>query len=264
VELAEWLFSELDQTGPPPSQHSIPFEYRQAPDADKIVRVFYAAFAPTVRDFQEIVTMIRTTTDTRRVFQHNARRAMIVRANPGQMELTEKLLTEFARQAEGPVRHAMSDEIRYEQDPREGSVRVFSMEYPANTQEFQELVTLLRTVSGARRVYQYNSRKAAVVRGTPDQLALVMWLFNELDRPASAVSQASPEFLVPNTEDVVRVFYLDPSQPLEGFQEAATKIRTSAGIRQAYFYGARRALTVRGTVPQVLQVAQIVQDAARP
>ena len=65
LALAGWLFNELDKPGnqqPPSSESTVPLEYRM-PGADDVVRIFYVPFAESIQDFQEIVTLVRSTTD---------------------------------------------------------------------------------------------------------------------------------------------------------------------------------------------------------
>ena len=90
--MAEWLFNELDS---PAAQPAVPHEYRAPGSTDDVVRVFYLTTAPTVQDFQEISTLVRTISAIRRVFTYNERKALVVRGTDAQIGLAEWLVKEI-------------------------------------------------------------------------------------------------------------------------------------------------------------------------
>ena len=90
--MAEWLFNELDS---PVAQPAMPHEYRTPGTTDDVVRVFYVITAPTVQDFQEAATLVRTISDIRRVFTYNARNALVMRGTDAQIGLAEWLVKEL-------------------------------------------------------------------------------------------------------------------------------------------------------------------------
>jgi len=67
IAMAEWPFNELDS---PIAQPALPHEYRTPGTTDDVVPVFYLITAPTVQDFQEAATLVRTISDIRRVFTY--------------------------------------------------------------------------------------------------------------------------------------------------------------------------------------------------
>ena len=99
IVLAQWLLQQLDkpaigQPGAPAVLSSTAYEYQTPYDADNIVRVFYL-HSPTVQDFQQIATQIRTKTSMRRVFTYNAPRAMAVRGTVDQIAMAERMVKEL-------------------------------------------------------------------------------------------------------------------------------------------------------------------------
>src|ERR1041384_6326943 len=92
IAMAEWLFNELDS---PIAQPAMPHEYRTPGTSDDVVRVFYVITAPTVQDFQEVSTLVRIITDTRRVFTYNGRNALVLRGTDAQAALAEWLVKEL-------------------------------------------------------------------------------------------------------------------------------------------------------------------------
>src|SRR5205814_31579 len=82
------------------STDSATHEYRM-PEAsvdhgETVVRVFYLPNTPTVQDFQEVATLVRTTAEIRRVFTYNANRALVMRGTAGQMAHAEWLIGQLS------------------------------------------------------------------------------------------------------------------------------------------------------------------------
>lgn len=90
VEMASWLFGELDQATPRTASAARPLL------AGEMVGVSYLPAAPTVAEFQRTVTDVRRDTGIRRVFTYNRTKAMIVRAEPALVaEAMEKAAKAF-------------------------------------------------------------------------------------------------------------------------------------------------------------------------
>lgn len=66
-------------------------------------------------------------------------------------------------------------------------VRVFYLSNLTTPQEIQEITTTLRTIANIRKVFQYNSLNAVIVRGSQDEVALAAKLVHDLDKPKSEV-----------------------------------------------------------------------------
>ena len=125
IAMAEWLFNELDS---PVAQPALPHEYRTPETNDDVVRVFYVITAPTVQDFQEAATLVRTITDTRRVFTYNGRNALVMRGTGAQMGLAEWLLKELEPEAPSSTHQYQmpgnDDVVRVMRLPHTASVRI--------------------------------------------------------------------------------------------------------------------------------------------
>lgn len=173
IAMAEWLFNELDS---PAAQPSVPHEYRAPGSTDDVVRVFYVTTAPTVQDFQEVSTLVRTISDSRRVFTYNERKALVLRGTGAQADLAEWLLKEL--EPEPP-----SSTHQYQMPGNDDVVRVLRLPHTASVQDFQKVVTNIRAATQIKRVFTYNSPRAFTVRGTADQIALADRLAMDLDHP---------------------------------------------------------------------------------
>lgn len=178
IAIAEWLFNELDT---PIAQPALPHEYRPAGTNDDFVRVFYVITAPTVQDFQEAATLVRTITDTRRVFTYNARHALVMRGTDAQMKLAEWLVNELK-----PKPSPSSAEYRVvpgDMAHDENVVRVLYLTHTGTVQDFQKAATQIRTATNITRIFTYNGSRALAVRGTADQVAMAERMAAQLDQP---------------------------------------------------------------------------------
>src|ERR1051326_727735 len=82
--------------------------------------------------------------------------------------------------------------------------RVFYLTHTSNVQQFQEVATLMRTMTDIRQASSDNDKKSVTVHASDGQIAMAEWLFNELDTQTVQVS-VPHEYRVPGpADDVVR------------------------------------------------------------
>jgi hypothetical protein len=174
IAMGEWLFNELDSPAP---QTSVPHEYPVPGAADDVVRVFYVTTAATVQDFQEVSTLVRTISDTRRVFTYNARKALVLRGTIAQVALAEWLVKELE-----PKSTPSKTEYRMPGD-NDDVVRVVYLAHTSSVQDFQKAATQIRSATQILRVFTYNALRAAALRGTANQIATAERLAQQLDKP---------------------------------------------------------------------------------
>jgi hypothetical protein len=263
IAVAEWLFIELDRQTLPAFSTK---DFKVPNKEDDSVRVFFLPHAATVQNFQEIATSIRTVAEIRRVFTFNAPRALAVRGTADQIAATEFLVRELDQPADAKRTNSREYQMIDPANRGDTVVRVFYLPYTASVQSFQEAATLVRTIVEVRRVFTYNAPKALVVRGTPDQVALVAWFASELGKPVAAGVTTSPTYQYPDpyhNEGVVKVFYVKDTETVKDFQQVATQIRIATKLRRVFTYNETRALALRGTDEQVALAEQILQDRAR-
>jgi general secretion pathway protein D len=79
------------------------------------------------------------------------------------------------------------DNVTKRRDYEDEVVKVFYLKNPTSTQEFQEIVTAVRSVTDVRRMFQFNAENAVVVRDTVDKVGLVEKLLHNLDKPKAEV-----------------------------------------------------------------------------
>jgi hypothetical protein len=192
-------------------------------------RTFYLTHTDTVQQFQEVATTIRTITDIQQLSADQAQKSVTIHANPVQIAMAEWLFNELDSPAAQP---AVPHEYRAP-GSTDDVVRVFYVPTAPTVLDFQEISTLVRTISDTRRVFTYNERKALVLRGTNVQADLAEWLLKELEpEPSSSTHQ----YQMPGNDDVVRVMRLVHAASIQDFQKAVTQIRTATQIKRVFTY----------------------------
>lgn len=94
---AEWLVNELDKPAGAQSPSASP-TYQLAGVRDGVARVFYPARTDSPQALQEVVNLVRTTTNVMRAVGVNATKALVMRGSADQVARTDQLLTERAKQ----------------------------------------------------------------------------------------------------------------------------------------------------------------------
>ena len=226
--------------------------------AQDLDRTFYLTHTPTVQQFQEVATVIRTIADIKQVSADNDQKSVTVHTTPGQIAMAEWLFNELDSPAAQP---SVPHEYRAA-GSTDDVVRVFYITTAATVQDFQEVSTLVRTISDARRVFTFNERKALVIRGTDAQIGLAEWLVKELE-PKSEPSNT--EYTMPGgNDDVVRVLYLTHTGSVQNFQKATVQIREATKIQRVFTDNPLKAAAVRGTADQISMADRLAQQLDKP
>lgn len=257
IGLAEWLASELDT---PANATAAKHEYTMAGGAERVARIFYLSQPLTPQSLQEIATLARSISDVRRIFIYHAPRAIVLRGTAEQAALVEWLLQQLDQPDSGAFE---SPEYRMPLGP-ENTVRMFFLKRPTTVQSFQEVVTLVRSITDTRRVFTFNAPRAVAARGTSDQLALAEWLFQQFEKAPQAGTTAARAYpAAPDGDDSVRVIYVPGADTPGQLQEIATNARTQSNIRRLFIYNAPRAIVVRGTADQTERAERIIAAQAQ-
>jgi type II secretory pathway component GspD/PulD (secretin) len=180
ITAAEFLFAELDK--PAEQIQTAPSsEFRMNEPPDNLVRVFYLPNTKTVRDFQEVATLVRSTVDSR-LFTYNPSRAVLARGTDGQVALAE-WLCENLDKASIPESAHDSGTHEYRVSPTSDDVvRVFYLPHATTTQRLQETATEVRQKLVIRRAFTYNTPNALVVRDTAQKIAQAEKLIQQQDK----------------------------------------------------------------------------------
>ncbi len=264
IALAGWLLEQLDQPRnqqASSSRSSAVLEYRML-DAgdDNVVRVFYAPYAKTVQELQEVTVVVRATADIRRMFAYNGGKVVAARATAGQIALAAWLFDELGTPADpSPA----SPEYRVA-GGNDDVARVLRAPHTKTVRDFMELVTAVRSVADLRRTFTYSRPREIALRGAADRVALAAWLVNELDG-SGAHGAVSEEYQIADArgEGIVQVFYLPAATTVDDFQRTAAFVRITADIRLAFTYSPARALALRGSATQIAYAAELIAERTK-
>ncbi len=257
VAIAEWLFTNLDKPtsirlDPKGAKH----EYRVSDSADDVVRLFYLTNPAVPQGVQEMATAVRCLADIRQMFTYNDLRAVVIRGTSEQARVAEFLFDQMDKPA---AASAPSPEFRME-DSRSPLLRVFYLPNKKTIRDFQEVVTLVRSMTDMRDAFTYNAARAVGVRGSGDQIALAKWLFENLDQAPTA--QREYRFS-PTSDDFVTVFYLSPTSTTENVHDTAARIRETLNLRRAFGNSVPSAIVIRDTAQKIALAEKLIQDQAK-
>lgn len=143
--------------------------------------------------------------------------------------------------------------------------RTFTFAHTQNPQHMQETVNTIRSLAEVRNVSVDPAQRTLTVGGTPDQLALVTWLFTDLDRPASRPQtlQVRDSTFADPRADSVKIFYPAHLSTAQQVQEVVNGIRSIAEVQRCVFLNRPGAIAVRGNSEQVALAEWIVSDLDR-
>jgi hypothetical protein len=233
----------------------------QSTGGEDVERVLRFQNTETVRDVQEISTVIRSTAEIRNVSVDNDGRAATMRATAVQIGLAEWLASHLDRPA-GQAQTQPAQEYRL---PGGGDdvVRVFYVPKAETVQDLQEIAVTVRSVAEIRRAFTYNRPRAVVLRGTASQMAMCAWLMNELGDLAPR--STSREYRVADgADDIIRVFYARNVQSVQELQELAVAIRSTTEIRRAFAMHKPRALIFRSRAADIALAEWLMAALDKP
>jgi len=226
--------------------------------------VVYVANGEAPRNLQEMASIFRVIGGVRQVYTDTAKSAVAVSGTTDQIALAQWLANELDRPASGsPPVNSSAHEYRIP-GSSDDVVRVFSISHSANPQNLQEIATVIRTIADIPRAFTYAAPPALAVRGTAAQIALSAWLIDDLDKPASSQTPASSEpheYRMPDTNvDVVRVFYLAPSETQQNLQKVAAAVRTATKAPRLFTNSDQKAIVMRGTPDQIATAERLISE----
>jgi hypothetical protein len=183
IRTVEFLLNEMDKpavhAGPNLRSSASP-EFRMNQQPENLVRVFYLPNTKTVRDFQEVATLVRSIMDVRRLFTYNAARAIAARGTDEQMVVVKWLFANLDA-ASATATHSGVDEYRLS-PTIDDFVRVIYLAHATTPERLQETATQVRTKTGIRRLFTYTVPSAIVIRDSTEKLALAARLIQEQDK----------------------------------------------------------------------------------
>jgi hypothetical protein len=146
-------------------------------------------------------------------------------------------------------------------EPEDTRVRVFYLPTIRTFSNFQELYTMARTVARVRWMFTHSGPRAIAVRGSEEQIALIAWLFREIEGGSQTKRPEPREFRIPSSSDeVVRLFFLERGDTPQRLQEMFAKVRAATKSPHTYMYSPANVILVRGTAALAAQVGQVVRE----
>jgi len=230
----------------------------QDPAGQKTGPVYrFTGSEPTIKGYQELATVIRTVADIPRVsIDSNARE--IEFSGPGETEeMAQWVLHELDRTPGS--QSTESGPAEYHSASKDDKIAVFYLSHIHGLRFTQEIITVLRTVADAQKVFTYTALDAMVVRAPTEQMALAKWMISAVDRDAPSAVVEVPEFHISGVRDtIVRAYYLVNAKNQQDINRILTAVRTTGGIMKVFPVSANGALVIRGTKEQMTKVEGIV------
>jgi len=198
--------------------------------------------------------------------------ALVIRAEPLRAALAEW----FIQQLDPPAEPGRIAAYTYPESEvvhttkivlRANDVRVFFFAHAiSKSGAMQDMMNVFRTGADIPRVFPMNSRRAIIIRGEPERVALAEWLVKQLDKkpepgrtPVSyELNDSNPG---PNASRTVRVFYLDHATSPESMQSLIKQMRTQAQIQRVFPMNELHAIVAAGRPEQVAAAEKMVADA---
>ena len=245
IAITDWLLKQLDHS---PSEVPPAAEYK-AGDTD-FVQVRHLPGSMALRPIQELITGIRSTIQFKVMFvaMETNPPAVVMRGTRGELAMAQWM---FRGLIDNPSPGEFADEGNE-------FVRLFYPKTFQTTQNLQELVTLVRTVVEARRMFTYNPSFVLMMHGGRADMNHTQWLINELDKPAP-LSSPNPEFRSSN-DDITRVFGLKKPTTVPELYQLAVAVRSATGATRLFAINSKNAMVVRGTPAQIRKAQTMLED----
>lgn len=128
-------------------------------------RVFRSSQTNSDPEFQELATLMRAIGEICDVKADPSAKFITVRGTPAQIALVDWL---FAKLDQPAVQGSGAHEYMMTGAEPLHAVGLLFIKNAADTREFQEIATLVRSITDFRYFFAYNASKALVFRGTPE------------------------------------------------------------------------------------------------
>ncbi|HEY3444691.1 MAG TPA: hypothetical protein VGK29_28325 [Paludibaculum sp.] len=256
TQLAVWAAGELDTPATAPrTPHSTGHQYQVQDGSAEMVGLTYLAHSGTPGNLNQVMILIRTMTDIRRVFPVQSRSAMSWRGTVDQIRLVEWLVRELDQPADAPLPPNTVEHQNFVNDGSLDVVRLFHLAQARTPRDVNEAMTLIRSVTDMRRAFPYQGRKVLGFRGTAQQIQMAAWLVNALALPPGS----GPQLMTAGNEQV-GVFFLPPDQTSEELQALFGAVRRATQAGQSFFTEARKAIAIRGTADQIAIAKRMIEQ----
>lgn len=232
------------------------------------VAVFRLSRKEPIQTYSEMVNAARTIPEMTDVFPLGNMRAIVARATPEKLEMSEWFLRHLEAGGPGsaPAEAKFSATVNPyalkqhpELVPDHLEARVLYTRERLPVQTFQEIVNAVRTIPELTKVFPVTGKGAVALTGEADRVPLAEWIFQQLDQPNPALGSPSHQGV---SGDTAQIFFMPVSVTEDNFRNAVNRMRTTAGITRVFPALVPRAIVVRGTASQLNQASEIVRNTA--
>ena len=139
--------------------------------------------------------------------------------------------------------------------------QVLQFQTASTQQSFQEIATVIRSITEVPEAMVNAEQKSLTIGGTPDQMAAAAWIFQQLEHKATGKLQ----YKMPGPgDDVIGVFYIPKVTSARQLQEAGTVARSTGHWRKLFLYSGNNAAVVRGTAADIAMAEWIFSELNQP
>lgn len=172
IDAADWLMAAIDKPALA-GEHLFSQTPRPRED-DRFIRVFSYPTG-SVQDLNEVGTMLRTITDTRRLFMLSGKHLIFQRGTKEQAAMSEWLMKQLTQELPKKTAQMSEDQAA----PGKEVIRVFYLPASTPTKTMNETMTSVLKTAGIRRVFGYSNARVVAVRATPAQMAAAVPLIQQ-------------------------------------------------------------------------------------
>jgi hypothetical protein len=175
----DWLLPLMDRPLEVKPQHAVSGEYTIPDPHDQgTSRIFYAGYAPTIKDFQSLATGLRAIAYIlAHVYTYNAAQAIALRGTKSELAMAEWLFNVLDQPGNEPVSGSFSatgaDDV----------VQVFDLSQAKAGQDLPNVVSQIRSSTKNQYAFSFGSRSVMVLRGTAAEIAAAEHLVGQLNQP---------------------------------------------------------------------------------
>ncbi len=213
------------------------------------------AKTPTADTVKEMTTLLRTVAHVMDLSYDEAHNSFSLIGSENQLGLAAWLL-HAAQNPPSSNEYVMQPDLPI--DNRELVTRVHYLQR-ADRLSYQEILTISRTVGEIRLVFGVSQPPMIAFRGSASQAELGDWLATNLDVPAGTGYNT---FTLPphadGTEDIVRIFFLNPGMNLHAILDLREKIRAATNAKRIFNKTSPPAIVIRGTSSVLSQAQQMI------
>jgi len=178
MAFAKFLIEQMDQTPQPRSEATIHRFQLEGTRFDTAI-VYGLARATDATSMQMMITSLRTVIDIMKIYQTSAPNLLSLRCSPGDLEVTEWLISELDRRTP----KASGNEMRMP-GGKDDVVHVFYLTHSTDSKAMMQMVTEIRSIARIQRMYVSKQPAAIILRGTADQVAMAGKMIASKDQPA--------------------------------------------------------------------------------